>query len=167
MPYHRDVQPNRITKHHLTPKERGGSKKDQTNILRLKYSDHHHPWHVLFGVQTLEETILTLLHLAALPYREDPLEEHFFVAQSEQKTGRRRNSWEKLFGDHSLREVIDRLIRLKRLKCRKSYLRSILTLYDQIFGDKDTHVVHKKKRRERAPHRPSTNQFFARQNCRA
>jgi len=109
-----------------------------------------------------------LLELVQQSFKEDPLEEHLFVAHSIQKQERRRGAWRKLFGDHTIKEVIDRLIRLKRLKCRKNYLRTILHLYTHTFNsDGQIRVIRKKNRRERASHRPDPTQFVLRQHSHA
>jgi hypothetical protein len=42
-----------FTKHHLTPKVRGGKDRDD-NIIMLEWERHHQAWHFLFGVLTLE-----------------------------------------------------------------------------------------------------------------
>lgn len=155
---------NRITKHHLTPKKRGGLGRDPTNILLLKHDDHHHQWHILFGIQTLEETIIMLLEFAQPPNKD--FLEFFFADLKQRKYERRKNAWKKLFGVHSLKEVIDRLIRLRRWKCRKAYQRKISQLYDKAFGEKQVRPSFKGTRRERQPHRPYRAQF-APKNCRA
>jgi hypothetical protein len=51
----------RITKHHLTPRCRGGANTFQ-NLLALN-EKRHEAWHILFGVLTLDEVIAVLQRL--------------------------------------------------------------------------------------------------------
>lgn len=61
---------DRITKHHLTPKCRGGGNTSD-NILYLKWKKHHSQWHNLFGNMTLEEIIECLQRIQRMKGRKD------------------------------------------------------------------------------------------------
>jgi hypothetical protein len=62
------LNPNRMTKHHLTPKFRGNKKSDE-NLLILKWANHHCAWHKLFGHLSLEEIIACLQRIASMKHR--------------------------------------------------------------------------------------------------
>ena len=57
-----------ITKHHLTPKSRGGLANSE-NLLRLDIQKHI-CWHKLFGNMTLEEIIELLIKVQHLKGRQ-------------------------------------------------------------------------------------------------
>jgi hypothetical protein len=50
------------SKHHLTPKSRGGEKRNPSNIILLRV-ERHEAMHYLFGNKTLEEIIQLLLRV--------------------------------------------------------------------------------------------------------
>ena len=56
-----EILPPTYSKHHLTPKQRGGGN-TKSNLLRLKH-DRHVEWHKCFGNRTLEEVIDTLIRI--------------------------------------------------------------------------------------------------------
>lgn len=64
----RNSHKNKITKHHLTPKCRGGHA-DAWNILNI-YRDKHDVWHTLFKERTLEEAIILLKRVQRMKDRQ-------------------------------------------------------------------------------------------------
>ena len=52
---------SRITRHHLTPRSRGGNEA-KSNLLRLKRKRHWY-WHYVFKLLTLEEVIMLLVRV--------------------------------------------------------------------------------------------------------
>jgi 5-methylcytosine-specific restriction endonuclease McrA len=57
----------RMTRHHLIPKSRGGSKANY-NLLILDWDRHHKQWHALFGNRTIFEVIEVLKRIVEVKH---------------------------------------------------------------------------------------------------
>lgn len=65
---HRRMGKEKMTRHHLVPKSRGGNGSD-SNLLRMKWYQHHTQWHMLFGNLSLDEIITCLQRIARMKHR--------------------------------------------------------------------------------------------------
>jgi len=88
------------SKHHLTPKSRGGSN-DEKNIKENCLWGIHKTWNKLFNDIDLRpaEIILIVQHLGG--------KESFIKARSDEKRPEFKQAWEKLFGNKSDEEIIE------------------------------------------------------------
>lgn len=96
-----------------------------------------------------------------LPPRCDPetVREMIVEDPRRHKYQKRVLAWSTLFGEKTVREIVDLLIAVKRCKCRRAFYKRIFRLYMEVYEGKKRQVP-----KDRAPHRSYQLQHCTAQN---